>query len=252
MARTAWVGGNWKCNGTTESIKTLGEVFNGTSFDKKKLNVVIFPTAIHYSTARQALNEQYELGSQNVSKTKNGAFTGEVSAEMLKNMNVPWTLVGHSERRTLYHETDADTAVKTKIALEHGIEVCLCIGETLEEREAEKTNEVCSRQIDACVEAISDWNKVVIAYEPVWAIGTGKVASQQQAQDAHEAIRAHIAKKVSQEVADKVRIVYGGSVSDANCEGLIQMKDIDGFLVGGASLKPAFVDIIKAVKAARA
>ena len=137
-------------------------------------------------------------------------------------------------------------ASKTKAALDGGLGVILCCGETLEQREAGKTNEVVLKQLGAVAKEISDWSNVVIAYEPVWAIGTGKVATTEQAQEVHAAIREWMGKTVSEKAADQTRIIYGGSVSEKNCKALAKEKDIDGFLVGGASLKPAFVDIINA------
>ena len=167
---------------------------------------------------------------------------------MLTDMDIKWTLTGHSERRTLNHETDQDVALKTKIALDNGMNVMLCIGELLEEREAGKTGEVNARQLQAVVDEITEgqWGNVVIAYEPVWAIGTGKVATPEQAQETHLEIRNFLAGAVSKEVAGAVRILYGGSVNGGNAADLITQPDIDGFLVGGASLKPEFQNIIEA------
>lgn len=157
-----------------------------------------------------------------------------------------WTLTGHSERRVLFKESDEDCALKTKKALENGMNVIVCIGESLVERESGETFNVISRQLEAVVDVVSEdaWAKIVVAYEPVWAIGTGKVASPEQAQDVHAFLRNWMEKKVSLDVATALRIVYGGSVKGANCADLIALKDVDGFLVGGASLKPEFQDII--------
>ena len=159
-------------------------------------------------------------------------------------------LVGHSERRSIWGESDAASATKTAVALEAGLRVVLCVGESLAEREAGRTDEVVSRQLAAAAAAVpaAAWPaSIVIAYEPVWAIGTGKVASVEQAQEAHAAIRAWLAAAVSPAAAAGTRIIYGGSVSGANCGALATQADIDGFLVGGASLKPEFLDIIRAV-----
>merc|ERR1719215_2166697 len=188
------------------------------------------------------------VATQNVSATGFGAFTGELAAEHLEDCGIAWTLIGHSERRKLYGETDADTAKKVEKCQEKGIKVIFCIGESLEEREAGKTDEVNKRQLSAVLSAIKDWDSIVIAYEPVWAIGTGKVATPEQAQDAHAAIRAYLKEAVSADVADKVRIQYGGSVKPENCAELIGKPDIDGFLVGGASTKPTFSTIYSTVQ----
>lgn len=166
------------------------------------------------------------------------------------DFGLKWTLTGHSERRAYYGETDAIVAEKTKRALDHGLNVIFCIGETLEQRNADQTLDVLTRQTQALASLLSEpeWDRVVIAYEPVWAIGTGVVASPAQAQDAHKSLRHWIANTVSGDVAQKVRIIYGGSVNGANCAELIALHDVDGFLVGGASLKPEFVTIIESAQ----
>ena len=186
------------------------------------------------------------VAAQNISEFPNGAYTGEVSAEMLKDFGIKWTIIGHSERRTYFHESDEVVAKKVTLALEQELSVILCIGERLEEREAEQTNEVIAKQLAGAKDAISDWKKIVVAYEPVWAIGTGKVATPEQAQEAHAFIRDWIKTNVSEEVANATRLIYGGSVNEKNCTSLIEQADVDGFLVGGASIKPAFGDIVEA------
>jgi len=246
-ARRKIVGGNWKSNpATLKAVMDLCKEFSGGKFDGSKCEAVIFPTNIHGGTALEALKcSPFEVGVQNISKTGNGAFTGEVTADMAAELGYGWALVGHSERRSLFGETDADTAAKTAKALAAGLRVMLCIGESLAEREAGTTDEVNKRQLAAVIPSVKDWDKIVIAYEPVWAIGTGKVATPEQAQDAHKAIRDYLRTAVSPEVADTMRIQYGGSSNPDNCAGLIAKPDIDGFLVGGASLKPSFVKMIE-------
>ena len=180
------------------------------------------------------------MAAQNVYDKDNGAYTGEISVSQLKDSNITWTILGHSERRTILGETDEVVASKTKFATDAGIGVIWCCGESLDEREAGKTVDVVYKQLEALKKQIgSSWDKVVIAYEPIWAIGTGKVATTQQAQDVHAAIRSWLKDNVSEKVADETRILYGGSVNEKNCKDLSKEKDIDGFLVGGASLKPA-------------
>lgn len=241
------VGGNWKCNGNLAFAKSFPvEVLNKLKFDPKKVEVVVAPTALHLSTVQSVLSNNVHVATQNLSLTGDGAFTGEFSAGMIKDMGVKYTLTGHSERRTLYHETDADVALKTKLALDNGFTVLACIGEYLEERESGKTRQVNERQLNAIREQVEDWSNVVIAYEPVWAIGTGKTATPEIAQDTHAEIREWLGKNVSKEAQNSVRILYGGSVTDANAGDLIKKEDIDGFLVGGASLKPAFHQIVEA------
>jgi triosephosphate isomerase len=206
--------------------------------------VVIAPPALYLLLTREHLKPGIEVAAQNVFDKPNGAFTGEISVDQLKDSNITWTLLGHSERRVILQEDDAFVASKTKAALDGGIGVILCCGESLEQREANKTIEVVTAQLKAVKDKVADWSKIVIAYEPIWAIGTGKVATTAQAQEVHAAIRAWLKKEVSEKVAVETRIIYGGSVNEKNCKDLSKQEDIDGFLVGGASLKPAFVDII--------
>jgi len=248
MPRKPFVGGNWKSNGTIDSAKELcRSLTSGSAAYRNKVDVVMCPIIPQMSLVSKFVRKSpLRVGAQNVSATGEGAFTGEVSAGQLKDSGIQWTLIGHSERRTKYGETDAVTADKIAQCQEAGVSVIFCIGELLEEREAGKTDEVNKRMMDAVYSKIKDWKKVVIAYEPVWAIGTGKVATPEQAQDAHAAIRKMISSAVSEEVAESVRILYGGSVTADNCKELIGKPDIDGFLVGGASLKPTFTDIVTA------
>ena len=193
------------------------------------------------------------VGAENMHFAESGAYTGEVSAQMLKEMGVGYVILGHSERRQYFGETDEMVNQKVKKALETGIVPILCCGETLEQREAGITIEWVRIQIKCALAGVSaeDAKKVIVAYEPIWAIGTGKSATPAQAQAVHAFIRSHIAAK-SQAVADQVIIQYGGSVNDANAAELFTQPDIDGALVGGASLKaPAFAVIVKAAEAAK-
>lgn len=191
---------------------------------------------------RDSLKAQIEVAAQNVYDQPDGAFTGEISAHQLGDSNITWTILGHSERRTLLGESDAVVSSKTKYALDNGLGVIWCCGETLEQREASQTVAVVTGQLAALKQTLGTdaaaWAKVVIAYEPIWAIGTGKVATTEQAQEVHAAIRNWLSDKVSPAVAEATRILYGGSVNEKNCKDLAKQADIDGFLVGGASLKP--------------
>jgi triosephosphate isomerase len=248
QSRKPWVGGNWKCNGTKASNAELAKALS-VSLAKlsDKVDVVIAPASIHINQiVEQFANTGVHIATQNISKTKNGAFTGEMSAEMVKDFGLDWTLIGHSERRHKFGETDADIAEKVKLAEAAGLKIVLCIGELLEERKAGHTDEVCRRQMMAVIPVVKNWDNIVIAYEPVWAIGTGVVATPVEAQDAHLSVRGLLATTVSSEVAAKTRIVYGGSVTPENSAELFDKEDVDGFLVGGASLKASFADIVKA------
>lgn len=243
--RQFFVGGNFKMNGTIDSIKSIVKHLNDAKVDSNT-EIVIAPPALYLLLTREHLRPGIEVAAQNVFDKPNGAFTGEISVEQLKDSNITWTLLGHSERRVILQESDEFVARKTKNALDGGVGVILCCGETLEQREGNKTMEVVINQLKAVSQQVKDWSKVVVAYEPVWAIGTGKVATTEQAQEVHKGIREWISKDLGADAAEKTRIIYGGSVSEKNCRDLAKEADIDGFLVGGASLKPAFVDIINA------
>lgn len=249
--RKFFVGGNWKCNGNRGSIKELIEALNQGPPTNGAVEVVCAPPEPYIDYTRQNLRKDFTVAGQNCWIKGGGAFTGEVCPEMLKDIGCDWVVLGHSERRNLpeIKETDEVVATKTKYALDQGLGVILCIGELLEEREAGKTVEVCERQMAAVAKTVTDWSKVVVAYEPVWAIGTGKVATPEQAQEVHDAVRSWMSKNVSPAVASATRILYGGSVSPTNCDELATKPDIDGFLVGGASLKPDFLKIVDSHKA---
>lgn len=194
------VGGNWKCNGNIEFAKAFPqEVLNALKFDPSKVEVVVAPTFLHLSTVAAGITNEVQVSTQNISLTGNGAFTGEHSAEMIKEAGINWTLTGHSERRTVFGETDNEVGLKTKRALDHGISVIACIGELLDEREGGRTREVNERQLNAIREQCEDWSNIVIAYEPVWAIGTGKTATPEIAQETHAQIREWLGKNVSAE-----------------------------------------------------
>ncbi|KEF55628.1 triosephosphate isomerase [Exophiala aquamarina CBS 119918] len=252
MGRKFFVGGNFKMNGTISSIKEIVHNLSTAKLDSNT-EVVVAPPSLYLLLTREHLGPNIEVAAQNVFDRPNGAFTGEISVAQLKDSNITWTLLGHSERRTILREEDEFVACKAKAALDGGIGVILCCGESLEEREAGTTVDVVTRQLAAVNKSIGKdgWKNVVIAYEPIWAIGTGKVATTEvrcaeQAQEVHAAIRKWLSESVSPEVAEATRIIYGGSVSEKNCRELAKQTDVDGFLVGGASLKPAFVDIINA------
>lgn len=243
--RKLFVGGNWKMNGNKASIDGIIKFLNEGGVNPAT-DVVVAPPAIYMEYVRSKLSPQIGVAAQNCYKAEKGAFTGDISPQMIKDVGCGWAILGHSERRNVFGETDQLIGEKTKFALESGLSVIPCIGEKLDEREAGKTMEVCFRQLKAIKDNVTDWSRVVIAYEPVWAIGTGKVATPQQAQEVHKALRKWLEENASPDVAKKTRILYGGSVSGDNCKELAKQPDIDGFLVGGASLKPDFNKIINA------
>ncbi|OON38469.1 triose-phosphate isomerase [Izhakiella australiensis] len=246
--------GNWKLNGskhmTAELIAGLRNALSGVD----GCDVAIAPPVMYLEQAHQAIaGSHIALGAQNVDVNLSGAFTGEVSAEMLRDIGARYIIIGHSERRTYHKESDELVAKKFAILKDAGLIPVLCIGETEAENEAGKTEEVCSRQIDAVLNTLGAgaFNGAVIAYEPVWAIGTGKSATPAQAQAVHKFIRDHVAKKDAA-VAQQLILQYGGSVNDKNAAELFAQPDIDGALVGGASLKAdAFTAIVKAAAQAK-
>jgi triosephosphate isomerase len=253
--RTFIVGGNWKCNGTKASIEALVAEWNkGADLSNADVEVVIAPPAVYCDYTRSVLRADFQMMVQNVWVGKGGAYTGEMSADMVCDFGFGWAMTGHSERRSLpaLRESDETIAEKTKYCLEKGLSVMFCIGETLQERESGQCDAVNQRQLKALQSVIMkrDWARIVVAYEPVWAIGTGVSCPPEKAQETHKSIRDYLRSTEGDQVADSVRIVYGGSVSPANCEALSKCPDIDGFLVGGASLKPDFLKVIDSYKLA--
>ena len=235
--RRSLVVGNWKMNGTRASSESLANgIVAGLGSDHADIAVCAPYVYLPY-IAEVVKGTALALGSQNVADQASGAYTGEISASMLKEIGVTYALVGHSERRSYYGDTDATVAARFKQAQEQGIIPILCVGETLEEREQDKTFSVINEQLDAVIDlvGIAAFDAAVIAYEPVWAIGTGKTATDEQAQEVHYYIRQYIAAK-DQTIADKIQILYGGSAKPDNAKGLFAMPDIDGGLIGGASL----------------
>ncbi len=238
MARRPLVVGNWKMNGTrTSSQKLLADILAGLP-DGCATDVGVCPPAIFIPEASAAVaGKLIRLGAQNVADQDQGAFTGEISASMLREFGCSLAIVGHSERRAIYGETDALVAARYAKAIAHGVTPILCVGETLEEREANATFAVIDRQLGAVLDlcGVESLQDAVIAYEPVWAIGTGRTASKEQAQEVHAYIRAQIAAR-NADVAAKVQILYGGSVKPDNAAELFGQPDVDGGLIGGASL----------------
>lgn len=247
------VAGNWKMNlNLQEGVALAKELNEALAADKPNCGVVICTPFIHLASVAQVINQDViGLGAENCADKEKGAFTGEVSAEMVKSTGAQYVILGHSERREYYKETPEILKEKVLLALENGLKVIFCIGETLEEREANKQNEVVKAELEGSVFNLSkeDFRKIVIAYEPIWAIGTGKTATADQAEEIHAYIRSIIADKYGKDVAEDTSILYGGSCKASNAPELFAKPDIDGGLIGGASLKCAdFKGIIDAWK----
>lgn len=239
------IAGNWKMNNdifeTEKLMNTLLPLVAGAAAE-----VVFCPTYLSLQKAvEMAKDSDVGIGAQNMHFEKNGAFTGEVSGEMLQAIGVKYVLIGHSERREYFNETDENVNKKAVKALTLGITPIICCGETLAERESGKAEAKVVGQIEAGLKGIEDITKVVVAYEPIWAIGTGKTASKEEANEACGWVRQTIAKMFGEDAAQKVRVQYGGSVNPENIKDLMAMDNIDGALVGGASLKPTFAEIVK-------
>jgi triosephosphate isomerase len=238
--------GNWKMNGDLAANEVLlKSVLAGVG--TPACGIAVCVPALYLAQCQGLLNgSAVDVGAQDVSQHEVGAFTGEISAVMLKEFGVRYAIVGHSERRQYHGETDAQVAVKAQRALAAGITPIVCVGETLAEREAGKTEEVVKRQLAAVIQLNGHCiSEIVVAYEPVWAIGTGKTASPEQAQAVHAVLRAQL--KAATPQADRIQLLYGGSMNAANAAQLLAQPDIDGGLIGGASLKaPDFLTIISA------
>jgi triosephosphate isomerase len=249
IMRQPLVAGNWKMNGSLASVRELLSGIKAGIGGIQKCEVAVCPPYVFIPLAQAGLSgTPIPWGGQNLSTEGSGAFTGEVAASMLTDFGCTYVIVGHSERRTLYGEDDALVARKHAVARGAGLKPILCIGETLEEREKGVTEEVVARQVDAVIDAtgVESLGDGVIAYEPVWAIGTGVTATPEQAQDVHAFIRERVAEH-SATVADNLRILYGGSMKSGNAAELMAKPDIDGGLIGGASLKAEeFLGICKA------
>ena len=247
------VAGNWKMNlNLQEGVALAKELNEALAADKPNCGVVICTPFIHLASVAQVINQDViGLGAENCADKEKGAFTGEVSAEMVKSTGAQYVILGHSERREYYKETPEILKEKVLLALKNGLKVIFCIGETLEEREANKQNEVVKAELEGSVFNLSeeDFRKIVIAYEPIWAIGTGKTATAEQAEEIHAYIRSIVADKYGKAVAEDTSILYGGSCKASNAPELFAKPDIDGGLIGGASLKCAdFKGIIDAWK----
>jgi triosephosphate isomerase (TIM) len=248
------VAGNWKMNKTLQEASILASEVKGMIEDevRKDTLIVLCAPSLFLLPVSKILgdNKRLFVGAQNCSEHESGAYTGEISAAMLKSANVPYVILGHSERRQYFREDGSQLAKKVDSALKHDLTPIFCCGEPLDVRENNKHESLVKKQLEDSLFHLSEAliQKVVVAYEPVWAIGTGKTATAQQAQDMHAVIRQHLASKFGQTTADSISILYGGSVNAANAKELFACVDVDGGLVGGASLKSReFTEIAKSI-----
>lgn len=233
------VAGNWKMNNDIAQTAALITALQ-KQVNKGTAEVIIAPTFVNLHAAFESLiNSAIEVAAQNMHQAESGAYTGEVSAGMLKSIGVNTVILGHSERRAYFHESDELLAQKVNTALKHEMRVIFCFGEELEDRKAGKHEDVVESQLKNALFHLTEaqWSHIVLAYEPVWAIGTGETASPEQAQDMHAFIRKTVASQYTSEIADNVTILYGGSVKPANAKEIFSKPDVDGGLIGGAALK---------------
>ena len=244
------IAGNWKMYKTANQTTAFFEQFKPLVEHFDHCEIVLFPVSVNIPAAIEAAKgTAIHIGAQNVFWAREGAYTGEISAEMLQGIGATWVIIGHSERREYFHETDSDVLKKTQAALNAGLTPIICIGERLDEHNAGKTNDVLISQFAGGIAGLTEeqFASVVIAYEPVWAIGTGNTATPQIASEAHAVIRSEAGKRFGQESTQQLRILYGGSVKPDNIEALMNEPEIDGALVGGASLDPeGFAAIVDA------
>lgn len=257
MKRRPIVAGNWKMNGTLAQARSLTQQILQALADQEEVETVLCPPFTALSEVQTLIRgSTLQLGAQNLFWQPQGAFTGEVSAPLLKELGCRYCILGHSERRQLFGETDADIRKKVGAALSHGLNAILCVGETQSQRQAGKTWAVVERQLReglAEIPAGLDWaGRLVIAYEPVWAIGTGQNATPEQAQQVHAQIRRWLTARAGEPAARALRIQYGGSVNAQNASSLMRQADVDGGLIGGASIKgETFIAIVEATRAAK-
>ena len=249
--RRPFVAGNWKMNGSRTHARALAASVCEGARELPGVDVGVCPAFVHIADADAAIGKgPVRLGGQSCAGAERGAFTGEVSASMLADAGCSFVLVGHSERRTLFGEGDAEVAAKAAVALAAGLSPVVCVGETLEERDSGRTEATVTRQINAVIDGLDReaLARIVIAYEPVWAIGTGRTATPQQANAVHALLRSQVAAR-EPEVAAGLRILYGGSVKPENAAGMFAEPEVDGGLIGGASLDAEqFIDICRAAR----
>ena len=249
--RTKIVAGNWKMHKNAEETEDLlNELINALPADKE-VEIVVAPTFVNLASAVQHVQfTNIQVAAQNMHQAASGAYTGEISADMLKSVGVETVILGHSERRAYFHESDELINAKVKAALAHEMRVIFCFGEELKDRKAEQHFAVVESQLKAGLFNLesASWEQIVLAYEPVWAIGTGETASPEQAQEMHEFIRATVRAAYGEHIANNLSILYGGSVKPENAQEIFSKPDVDGGLIGGAALKAAdFAAIVSAI-----
>ena len=248
--RKVFIAGNWKSNGDRAFVNKHCMFLTGARIDKNTTELCLAPPNIHLLTCKTFLAHLFHICAQNISQFDNGPYTGEVSAKQIKDLGVDWTIIGHSERRKYFNEDEVVIGKKIEQALNNKLKIILCIGDNNEDKENNRTFEIIKKQLETAFEKINNdnWNNTVIAYEPVWENEINSLINKEKIQEIHEFIRKEIKDRMGEEISNKIRIIFGGKVDDKNCNELILLKDVDGFLVGEASIKSAFGGVIYSAK----
>lgn len=248
--RKIFIVGNWKCNGDRAFVNKHCMFLTGTRIDKNTTELCLAPSNIHLLTCKTFLAHLFNITAQNISQFDNGDYTGEVSAKQIKDLGVDWTIIGHSERRKYFNEDENIIEKKIEQALNNKLNIILCIGDNKEDKESNKSFEIIKKQLETAFNKIqiNYWENVVIAYEPVWENEINILITKEKIQEMHEFIRKEIKEKLGEDISNKIRIIFGGKVDENNCNELIMLKDVDGFLVGEPSIKSTFNDIIYSAK----
>lgn len=251
LQRKIFIVGNWKSNGDRAFVNKHCMFLSSAKINKNTTEICVAPPNIYLLTCIKFLAHLFHICSQNISEFDNGPFTGEVSAKLIKDLGIDWTIIGHSERRKYFNENEEKIGKKIEKAIENKLNIIICIGDNKEAKENNKSFEVIKIQLETLFQNIkdnSDYEKVVIAYEPIWENEMSTEITDEQVQKLHEFIRNEIIKKLGEEIGNKIRIIFGGNVDENNCNRLIILKDVDGFLVGDPSIKSSFNKIIESAK----
>ena len=248
--RKVFIAGNWKCNGDRAFVNKHCMFLTGARIDKKTTELCLAPPNIHLLTCRTFLAHLFHICAQNISEYDDGPYTGEVSAKQIKDLGVDWTIIGHSERRKYFNEDEVIISKKIEQALNNKLNIILCIGDNNEEKDKNKSFETIKNQLKTSFDNIksNNWDNIVIAYEPIWENENNVPINKEKVQEMHEFIRNEIKNNMGEEISNKIRIIFGGNVDENNCNELISLKDVDGFLVGKPSIKSTFNNIIESAK----
>jgi triosephosphate isomerase len=249
--RKLFIAGNWKSNGDRAFVNKHCMFLSGVKINQNTTELCIAPPNIYLSTCLKFLAHLYHISSQDISQYDNGPYTGEVSAKQIKDLGIDWTIIGHSERRQYFHEDETIIGTKIEKALENKLNIILCIGDNKEAKENNKSFEIIKTQLETCFNNIKNNNQLenfVIAYEPIWENEMNTKMKYEQVKEMHSFIRKEIINKVGNDIGNKIRIIYGGNVDENNCNELIVLEDVDGFLVGAPSIKSTFNNIIESTK----